>query len=290
MSAETAVLSTVKPPVTREILLDYLKAFGLASQLSHEETEQFVSIAIQFGLNPFKREIHVIPFGEGAYRKLSIVVGYEVYLKRAARIGTLDGWKVWVEGQGEDLTAIIEIHRKDWTHEFRHSVPWKEAVQRKKDGTLTSFWQKMPTFQLKKVALSQGFRLCFPDELGGLPYEGSELGLEVEGPEERNVTPTEGHEPVLAEPVTPGPDKRGSEREPGEQSAYSELILFMSTHTSAFTAKHIAWIKGNAEKSPEDAEKMLRYAKKCFFEYKREERSAKPARRSSARTEELPVF
>ena len=29
----------------------------------------------------------------------------------------------------------------------------------------------------KKVAIAQGFRLCFPDELGGMPYTADELAL-----------------------------------------------------------------------------------------------------------------
>ena len=28
---------------------------------------------------------------------------------------------------------------------------------------------------IKKVAMSQGFRLCFPDELGGIPYTQEEI-------------------------------------------------------------------------------------------------------------------
>jgi hypothetical protein len=35
----------------------------------------------------------------------------------------------------------------------------------------------MPAFMLKKVAMAQGFRLCFPDEMGGLPYLPEEINL-----------------------------------------------------------------------------------------------------------------
>ena len=170
------------PPATLPIsdiptktILDYLTAFGLASQLTEPEKLQFIEIAQAFHLNPFKREIHVAVYGEGEYRRLSIITGYEVYLKRADRTGKLDGWKAWVEGEGDAMKALVEIHRKDWSESFVHEVYWREAVQKKKDGTLTSFWTKQPKFQLKKVAISQGFRLAFPDELGGLPYDASEL-------------------------------------------------------------------------------------------------------------------
>jgi len=166
------------PPVLdipKQMILDYLTAFGLASQLTEPEKLQFIEIAQAFKLNPFKREIHVAVYGEGEYRRLSIITGYEVYLKRADRTGRLDGWKAWVEGEGDAMKALVEIHRKDWSEPFVHEVYWREAAQKKKDGSLTSFWTKQPKFQLKKVAISQGFRLAFPDELGGLPYDASEL-------------------------------------------------------------------------------------------------------------------
>lgn len=86
------------PEVQKQTILDYLKAFGLASELTEPEKLQFIEIAQAFRLNPFKREIHVAVFGDGEYRKLSIITGYEVYLKRAERTGKLDGWRAWIEG------------------------------------------------------------------------------------------------------------------------------------------------------------------------------------------------
>jgi phage recombination protein Bet len=192
--------------IQKQVILDYLTAFGLASQLTESEKLQFIEIAQAFHLNPFKREIHVVVYGEGEYRRLSIITGYAVYLKRAERTGKLDGWRAWVEGQGEEMKACVEIHRKDWANPFVHEVYWREAVQKKRDGTPSSFWTKQPRFQLKKVAISQGFRLCFPDELGGLPYDAAEL------PDAETITPTtpmtpvsQAHIPALSTPVPSRP-------------------------------------------------------------------------------------
>ena len=165
--------------ITEAKIIEYLQTFGLAKKLLPKEIGQFTRIACEFQLNPFKREIYCVAYGSGDNRNCSIIVGYEVYIKRAERTGKLDGWKVWVEGEREQLKALVEINRKDWRHPFTHEVYWNEAVQKKKDGEVTSFWTRMPRFQLKKVAISQGFRLCFPDELGGLPYDGAELGIET---------------------------------------------------------------------------------------------------------------
>ncbi|HOY89870.1 MAG TPA: hypothetical protein PKZ09_08875, partial [Bacillota bacterium] len=40
--------------VQKQTLLDYLSAFGLASQLTQEEKLQFIEVAQAFKLNPFK--------------------------------------------------------------------------------------------------------------------------------------------------------------------------------------------------------------------------------------------
>ena len=163
------------PDIPKQTVLDYLAAIGLSSELTEAERTQFVSVCQAFGLNPFKREVYATVYGEGSYRRFSVIVGYETYLKRADRSGKLDGWSSRIEGSGDDMKAIVEVHRRDWSEPLVHEVYFVEAVQKKKDGTPTSFWQKMPRFQLKKVCISQAFRLCFPDELGGLPYTSDEL-------------------------------------------------------------------------------------------------------------------
>jgi phage recombination protein Bet len=163
------------PDIPTKTILDFLDATGLSLELTEDEKTQFVSVCQAFGLNPFKREVYATVYGEGSYRRFSVIVGYEVYLKRAERTGRLDGWSSRIEGTGNDMKAIVEISRKDWAKPLIHEVYFVEAVQKKKDGTPTSFWTKMPRFQLKKVCISQAFRQCFPDELGGLPYDSSEL-------------------------------------------------------------------------------------------------------------------
>lgn len=285
--------TTVPGEVQKQAILDYLTAFGLASQLTEPEKLQFVEIAQAFHLNPFKREIHVVVYGEGEYRRLSIITGYEVYLKRAERTGKLDGWRAWVEGQGDDMKACVEIHRKDWTNPFIHEVYWREAVQKKRDGTPSSFWTKQPKFQLKKVVVSQGFRLAFPDELGGLPYDASELpdAETLVTPTTSNPTqvPSEAttssvpHIPPETPPRSPTAilaEEALSDTEPPKptvlqspqtdtaietvQSLQDQLTAFLDEHYTSFTEKHRDWILTMAWKArdTEGVRKMLRYAQK----------------------------
>ena len=138
----------------------------IAPNATDKELFMFMGIAKSYNLNPLKREIHFIKYGNAA---ASIVVGYEIYLKRAERTGKLDGWKCWIEKDDIGGKAIIEIKRKD------QSLPIKWEVYRKEFDKGQSTWKSMPTFMLKKVAIAQGFRLAFPDDLGGLPYLPEEL-------------------------------------------------------------------------------------------------------------------
>jgi phage recombination protein Bet len=142
---------------------DALDKFLPSVNLNERDKIAFLQIARGFGLNPFKREIYAITYGN----KTTIVTGYEVYLKRAERSGKLDGWSCDVTEDGKKATCVI--HRKDWRKPLVHVVYVDEARQE------SPIWKKMPKFMLRKVAIGQAFRLAFPDELGGMPYLSEEV-------------------------------------------------------------------------------------------------------------------
>lgn len=153
-------------------LLMHLENLGLAKDLTNGEKNTYLQIAKAFNLNPFKREIHVSKYNG----VMSIITGYEVYIKRAERSELLDGWECTTTGSVEanDLKAILTIYRKDRKYPFKHEVDYSEYVQKTNSGNVTKFWLKSKTM-IKKVAMSQGFRLCFSDELGGMPYTAEEM-------------------------------------------------------------------------------------------------------------------
>lgn len=155
----------------------YLRSLGC--QLADHHQAQFIAMCRELSLNPFKREIYGIPHKD----KFSIIVGYEVYLKRAERSGQLDGWKFWVEGRIPEMKAKIIIHRKDRAHPFEHEVDYLEYLQMKQDYNTkkwapNSMWASKPQTMLKKVVIAQGFRLFFPEDCGGIPYISEEVTLD----------------------------------------------------------------------------------------------------------------
>lgn len=194
MGSELTVKQESRELVTEESLKSFL--FANNTNLTEREQSSFFQIAKAFNLNPFKREIYCIAYGEGEKRSLSIITGYEVYIKRAERTGQLDGWKAEFFGRFEKKMvnkefngrngpyvkqveqvvelercfARITIHRKDRAIPFEHEVELSEYNQN------NSMWNSKPVTMLKKVAIGQGFRLCFSDELCGMPYLAEEIG------------------------------------------------------------------------------------------------------------------
>lgn len=200
------------------------------------EIHLFLKECKMWGLNPFKKEIYLIKYQMG--EPAATVIAYTTFLKRAERQKTLKGWRVWTEGKVKtpEFKACIKIIKEGWDEPFFHEVYWEEYAKHKRSGELTRFWDQQPRTQLKKVAMSQGFRLCYPDELGGLPYIVEEMPIdaeitiiseqgmkqiEEEKPEEKK--PEEEKEKVTVQkpPVKePGPDKPPQEPEVKEPETH----------------------------------------------------------------------
>ena len=150
---------------------------NMGTNLPPAQTAQFLELCQAYKLNPFKREIYAV----GYNGKFNIIVGYEVYIKRAERIGKLDGWKCITNEN--NTKAKITIYRKDWKYPFEHEVLMDEVKQN------SPIWSKMPIFMMKKVCIEQGFRLCFPDEMGGMPYGEEEVPYDSVIASEKDITP-----------------------------------------------------------------------------------------------------
>ncbi len=119
-------------------------------------------------LDPRKREVYFVKYGNNPGQ---IITGYQVYLQKAEATGRLDGWDIQtsVDNSGKIISATLTIYRKDWDKPFSWTVEADEFDK----GQAT--WKSMKSFMLKKVCIAQGFRMCFPDEVSGLPYTTEEV-------------------------------------------------------------------------------------------------------------------
>ena len=239
--------TTIAPEVVqnpKELALSYLKSMGL--NIPEQFQTQFIEIAAAMNLNPFLNEIHAISYNTKEGPVFKCVTGYMVYIKRAERSGKLNGWEVSSQNVGGQMVSTVTIYRKDWEKPFRHSVRFNEVAQYAPDGNLSRLWRKMPAFMCEKACISQGFRLCFPDELAGMPYTKEELPegvmLSAVQPEKQLEAPQtpEGATPEQlgmqkASQLTPPPsDLKGGASTPEEIDAIKRLLSLKSPNGEPF--------------------------------------------------------
>lgn len=243
-----------KDSVDNNVITQFLFASG--TKLTIPQQKLFIAIAVRNQLDPFKREIHPVPYKkeDGTYA-LSIVTGYEVYLKRADASNKLDGWRVWTEGKIADgtLKACIEIKRKDWSTPLIHEVLFTEY------NLGRSLWRSKPITMIKKVAIAQGFRLAFSEELSGMPYTSDEL------PEAIDVTPQEIENGEQKVEVTKSEGKEepphSPPNDPVESRDYlAQVLAHMDKYKNMFELKN-GFDKHKAEwrqsLTPQDFQKVI---------------------------------
>lgn len=188
--ANEIVATSDENKVTKELLEDYLRTTH--KELNDTQFKQFVAVSLAFGLNPWKKEVHPVVYKnkDGSY-DLSIVTGYEVYLKRAELNPNYDGFNIEFKGSFKrgkvtksgktgswqvdalipdgEVSCICTVYRKDRAHPTREEVFFDEYDQG------NSMWQSKPRTMLKKVAIVSAFRKAFPFDFGGMPYTNDEL-------------------------------------------------------------------------------------------------------------------
>jgi phage recombination protein Bet len=174
--AAPANLALLPKDLTADLVVRYIN-----KNANSQEIMFFLQQCAAFNLNPFKREIFLIKYNSDEPGQ--IVIAYQTFIARAERSLRLKGWRTWVDYGQDDIAqakspirAHIEIFRADWDKPFVHSVRFSEYIGHKRDGSVTKMWKEKEETMIRKVVTTQGFRLCFPDELGDLPFTTEELG------------------------------------------------------------------------------------------------------------------
>lgn len=218
--ANEIVATSEENKVTQDLLLDYLKTMNKG--LNEQQTKQFLAVAGTFGLNPWKREVYAVTYkNKDGSTDMSIVTGYETYIKRAELNPNYDGFEIQFKGgfkRGKvtksgkngswqvdalvpdgEVSCICTVYRKDRAHPIREEVFFDEYDQG------NSMWQSKPRTMLKKVAIVSAFRKAFPFDFGGMPYTNDELPDHMTGADklEQQVfteVPQDAQQQALAKP------------------------------------------------------------------------------------------
>ena len=263
-TTQLAVTTAQQNQVTQQLLLDYLTA--TTPGLNHNQVQQFLAVSMAFNLNPWKKEVYPIPYTSNGKTTMSIVTGYEVYLKRADLNPNYDGYQIEWNGtfvrskvtkngkngnysvdallpKDDDVSCICTVYRKDRTHPIRCEVFYSEYTQN------NSNWYGKPRVMLEKVAISRAMRFAFPTEFGGMPYESAELpkemGLDpskeviideaINRMEKQQQNKQEEEEVVTSEVVTTAPPPK--QKKTAKEAFFDKMAELKEKHAEAFAKK-----------------------------------------------------
>jgi len=156
--------------------------------VTDKEIEIFRQLCKFQKLNPYVKEAYLIKYG--AY-PATIVVGKEVFTKRAENNPNFDGYEIkdnYKAGMKlSEFEVSCSVYRKNLTHPISVTVSYPEYVGTNSKGEVNKMWKSKPRTMLRKVALMQTLREAFPTALGGL-YEEHEIDQQAI-PKEVDITP-----------------------------------------------------------------------------------------------------
>jgi phage recombination protein Bet len=175
--SENGATVTLSPQIVRQYLVNG------QGNVTDQEVMMFLQLCKYQGLNPFLREAYLIKYGDR--NPASIVVGKEVYMKRAERHPEYQGLEAGVivmtaDGEIKERPGTFSLKTEQivggWAKVYRqgHSVPayntveFDEYAARKADGQLNNQWSTKPGTMIRKCAVVATLREAFPAEFGGM--------------------------------------------------------------------------------------------------------------------------
>lgn len=192
-----------KPPITKQLVktksiplsmqdkqvqdltLEDIKGY-ICQKATDSEAYMFLKLCQARGLNPFTKEAYLVKYGQDA----TMIVGKEAFTRKAEQHPMFDGFRAGIivdcgDGEIEEREGTFlkpsEKLLGGWAEVFRkdRSRPFKGTVSLQEYNTNQSLWKTKPGTMIRKVALVQVLRECFPSEFSGM-YDSSEIGEEVE--------------------------------------------------------------------------------------------------------------
>ena len=155
---------------------DVRNLISTSPSVTDKEIKLFLQLCKYQNLNPFVREAYLVKYGDK--NPASIVVGKEVFTKRAENNVNFDGYEISDNYKHKmnlsEFEVTCSVYRKNLTHPINVTVSYSEYVGTNWKGEVNRMWANKPRTMLRKVALMQALREAFPTALGGL-YEENEL-------------------------------------------------------------------------------------------------------------------
>lgn len=182
---------------------------------SDQEFRLFIAACQRYRLDPLKKQIYAIKRWDATLNRevMSWQTGIDGMRSKAQETGKYRGQTAtqWCgpEGKWADVwlaeqppaAARVGVIRSDFAEPMYGVATFRAYAQRKKDGSPTAMWAKMPDVMLAKCAEALALRKAFPDDLGGL-YTDDEMAQSA-GPAASTHAPAEPAHPAPSPDLTP---------------------------------------------------------------------------------------
>lgn len=150
----------------------------IANEAPPLEFELFVADCNRRGLDPFAKQIYLIPRNvktrdgkwETKWTAQTSIDGYRLIADRTGKYAGSDEPVYDREDAEHPNKASVTVWKLVGGQRvpFTSSVRWDEYCQTSKDGNPSGMWGRMPYVMLAKCAESAALRKAFPQELSGL--------------------------------------------------------------------------------------------------------------------------
>ena len=246
--------------LSKDIVRKYL--VNGAGNVTDQEVTMFLGLCKHRRLNPFTREVYLIKYGDRS--PASVIVGKDAVIRRAAAHPKFRGFRAGViydAGDGMERTEGMlpvgakllggwsEVQVDGWVYPLKIEVSLQEYLGKTRDGQTTGMWQTKPATMIRKVALVQGLREAFPEDLGGM-HDESEMQEHGPLPEQHVTLDAEVVEPKPEpEPVAEGQEKqirRRTKKYNVDPEEFGEPVL----QTCGSTPWQLAEIKAGMKRHP----------------------------------------
>lgn len=234
------------------------------------QVSYFFEVCKRKHLDPFTKQIHMIERkerdGDNWKKSYTIQASIDGMRAIAQRNDTIHSIKRFVKKENGILYGCCEITTvKGGT--FSDELSIEEYIQKKSDGTPTSFWKKMPETMIKKCAEESVLRMVSPEDLSGVYGDDEMLQADSETVllpkptpqlEEKYNTNTGEVHPQPETVTTNGKDVSFKVFDPKvEQITFGK---FQGMEWATLNKGYLEWIVANGQpQSQQKAESTLKY-------------------------------